>query len=463
MHLYGIKISKEDILDARWLIHKFGDMVGMKPNVVKRELPILYSLYEKLRKVTGKAPTRVLINLIARPSSCPMCVCGKEQVHVFNADGSARGCNKNWNACAIFKQQVMQQRVETSRKIFGTDYPGQSAVVKKKRTKTNHRRYGVANVAQVSCVQKKMAATNIKRYGNANVFASPIIQQRIKESNLEHIGVEHHMHLPGMKAKVAATNIKRYGTKAPAQNKVVHDQMIATCIKRFGVENPFQSRVVNEKRLSTLHKNYGVTNPGQSNIVKRRIAATTLERFGAENVFASDYGKQRIKETMQERYGVDHALQHPAFFLKQQSSAYKYKSIKLNGRIVKVQGFEKTALRFILDKGVKSKRITVGMEGTVPRIIYQFRGKTRAYFPDIMIDDNHIVEVKSTWTLYRSVQQLHIAQAKARECLAQGLKFNLILVIGRTNGKQIAHLLPKRWLTMTQSQIICYVNRLTSL
>ena len=84
------------------------------------------------------------------------------------------------------------------------------------------------------------------------------------------------------------------------------------------------------------------------------------------------------------------------------------------------------------------------MEGTVPRIIYQFRGKTRAYFPDIMIDDNHIVEAKSTWTLYRSVQQLHIAQAKARECLAQGLKFNLILVIGRTNGKQIAHLLPKR-------------------
>jgi hypothetical protein len=161
---------------------------------------------------------------------------------------------------------------------------------------------------------------------------------------------------------------------------------------------------------------------------------------------------------MQAKYGVDHALQHPAFHRKQQSTAFSYRIYSVGSRKIRVQGFEDFALEYLLeDRNIHPDRIRASMDGTIPRIPYENGKILHHYFPDFMVDEV-VVEVKSTWTLLGNRNSLRVAKLKARASIALGHKFVMLVVLRGTKGRHHVLKLPKTWLEMKYKQLKLFVD-----
>lgn len=108
---------------------------------------------------------------------------------------------------------------------------------------------------------------------------------------------------------------------------------------------------------------------------------------------------------------------------------YDFQEVKLGKRLVRVQGYEPTALKWLIGKGVKPESIKVFSERQVPEIPYAHRRKKRTYRPDFLVG-KRIIEVKSVWTL---LDQLEVNKAKALACADAGFEHRMLVVHeGRT-------------------------------
>jgi hypothetical protein len=103
--------------------------------------------------------------------------------------------------------------------------------------------------------------------------------------------------------------------------------------------------------------------------------------------------------------------------------------VKLGKRKVKVCGFEKDALTYML-QFFKAKDIRITSDTDCPIISYDFEGKPKRYFPDLFLPKrNEIVEVKSIWTMglkSDTPTSWRMLQAKRRACLDQGYRFKVL-------------------------------------
>ena len=127
-------------------------------------------------------------------------------------------------------------------------------------------------------------------------------------------------------------------------------------------------------------------------------------------------------------------------------SGFLFKYAKLGNRTVTVQGSEHLALEYLVEtKKISPKRIRVSSEGGVPIINYKYAKITHRYYPDILIDDNTIVEVKSPYTLFKTLQ---VNKRKAKACIDQGYEFILLVSV---NDKIIK--MPKSWFTECASML----------
>lgn len=93
--------------------------------------------------------------------------------------------------------------------------------------------------------------------------------------------------------------------------------------------------------------------------------------------------------------------EHEAFYDKATSSrhgnGYKFKKYILNGEEILIQGYENIVLD-LLKKYYDESSIKSGRNIGFIRYI-DSTGKKRRYFPDIVINDNILIEVKSSYTL----------------------------------------------------------------
>ncbi len=130
---------------------------------------------------------------------------------------------------------------------------------------------------------------------------------------------------------------------------------------------------------------------------------------------------------MHDRYGTAHALQNRAIFDNSQETAYRLKRHRLGRRIVYVQGYEPSALDYIVQTvGIKPSSIVCGTDSAMPEILYRFQGSASVYHPDIYIPSrNLIVEVKSLYTLKASFDR---NEAKRKACLKAGYRFKYLVV-----------------------------------
>ena len=112
----------------------------------------------------------------------------------------------------------------------------------------------------------------------------------------------------------------------------------------------------------------------------------------------------------------------------------------LQGRELRVQGYEDFGIRYLLEHGYDPELIQNTSTGKMPSFKWRAgKGRHRFYFPDFWIQGtNEIWEVKSTYTLglgcrgvYRTVQR------KAKACIEAGYKFNLLVIMPKRVKKGI--------------------------
>jgi hypothetical protein len=132
---------------------------------------------------------------------------------------------------------------------------------------------------------------------------------------------------------------------------------------------------------------------------------------------------------------------------------YKFKTVLLEGKSFRVQGYEPQALGWILQTKptLKAKDIKVDTSGEVPTIQYKIGRRKRTYFPDMYIPKiNRIIEVKSIHTLgIKTGKGWRKNQQKAKAVLEAGYAFALLLV----KGDRI-FLMPKDWYQMDRKDVL---------
>jgi hypothetical protein len=228
--------------------------------------------------------------------------------------------------------------------------------------------------------------------------------------------------------------------KSPHSCPAVKENKKRLLKEKYGVENVSQIKTVQEKREATIMDRYGVANPWQMNSVKEIIKdkwssskekrkQTLVEKYGVESYASTEEFKIQRKQTWMEKYGVDNPTKnkdilHKAMVSNGESEYRKKTFIFPNGREVKCQGYEDIILQELLDSGIPENDIVVSRK-LIPRIQYEFDGKTHLYYPDIYIPRlNKIIEVKSlyTWKKYKAKNLAKIVATKTA-----GFNVNVII------------------------------------
>lgn len=224
----------------------------------------------------------------------------------------------------------------------------------------------------------------------------------------------------------------KYGVEKPMQRQEVREKFCNTMKERHGVPYTAQSKKLCRKMKNTLNENYGVDHPMHSTDIKSKVAQTCIERYGFENPGASKTVIAKRKATMKERYGVEHSHQNRGIFEKSQKSSFSQKTVRIQGRTFKYQGYENHALKFLAKK-YKVERIKTCIADGIESFHYKGTDKkTHVYHPDIQIG-RQIFEVKSTYTagLTKANSKSGLfstLKRKGKSVTDAGFKFILLLV-----------------------------------
>ena len=143
----------------------------------------------------------------------------------------------------------------------------------------------------------------------------------------------------------------------------------------------------------------------------------------------------------------------PACSHESRNRSFKGRTVRLNGRKYRLQGFEPQAIEYLRKRGANLKKLALDVKDGKPTVKYRDGKKTRLYIPDFYYrPKNRIIEVKSAWTFaghYDGKDHLVKNRRKARACIEQGYDFCLI-VLDR-EGNRIR--LPKNWHELPSARI----------
>ena len=205
-----------------------------------------------------------------------------------------------------------------------------------------------------------------------------------------------------------------YGVTNPSKLKSVQKKIRETTFENHGVEYAMQNKDIAKKSSNTNKKNHGGTHNLNLLETREKSKQTCLAKYGQEYFIHS----KGFKEVMMDTYGVEHWTQDKEMY--ENANRYGRKKFKFpSGRVVYVQGYEKGALKDLLEI-YPEEDICVGMD--VPSVKY-FHEVSRTYHPDIYISsENLLIEVKSTWTF-----ELHreLNMKKFQAAVMAGYKFEM--------------------------------------
>ena len=340
-----------------------------------------------------------------------ICSCGTSDSKVFRyiVSNSGTYCKK----CTIEKSK--QKRVETNRKLFGTDYPLQSTDKMESLKKTNRDKYGYDFGLSSNDVIKKRKNTILNK--------SAIEIEKTKNKMKEIFQNKSEYERKSILEKRKQTNLKKYGVTTTLLNPETKEKIINTIRNRYDVEtNISQSNLIQNKIKENCLEKYGVKNHQSREDVKEKTKNTNLERYGVIAPTCLDDIQNKVKETNIKRYGVEYPLQNSEIHEKSSKISKRYKNYTFpSGQTKRVQGYEPFALDELLKEFCETEIIIGRTE--IPTIRYTINSKNHTYFPDIFIPKiNKIIEVKSTWTY--SCKKDNVL-AKAKECLLQGYSYEI--------------------------------------
>lgn len=141
------------------------------------------------------------------------------------------------------------------------------------------------------------------------------------------------------------------------------------------------------------------------------------------------------------------------------NSRFEKKEYKLGKRVVQVQGFEDTAIDWLLkNTSRKAKHISVSSEHKIPVILYRYRGRQHKHYPDIMVQKKCgqllLIEVKSDWTFGLTEadtanEWMQKNRQKIRAALATGYDYRFMVF----NTKRELVKLPINWYDMPRNKL----------
>jgi len=155
--------------------------------------------------------------------------------------------------------------------------------------------------------------TSLKRYGTKNPAQSKEVKAKIKKIMLERYGVENVMHLNQIKEKIKKTSLEKYGVKCNLQLEKTKEQIKQTCLKKYGCKSPMQNKKIKEKVRKTNLERYGVECKLQLEDVKKQIKQTCLQKYGAAHPTQSN----QIKQKFSNRF-IKEIEEHLSEWLKEQ-------------------------------------------------------------------------------------------------------------------------------------------------
>lgn len=150
--------------------------------------------------------------------------------------------------------------VETSQRLYGTDNPAQSRVVKDKIADTTTQHFGVPCSFQAESVKEKSRQTNMRVRGVEHHMQCPEVVQQMIANNIKNHGVENVFQLESVKKKSRKTNMKNRGVEYAMQCPEVQALTVERNLQKYGVENVMQRPDVQKKQMQTLEDRHGVTN-----------------------------------------------------------------------------------------------------------------------------------------------------------------------------------------------------------
>jgi hypothetical protein len=258
-------------------------------------------------------------------------------------------------------------------------------------------------------------------------------QEKMKETCLKKFGVENPGQSKEVREKMKATNLERLGVEHPAQSNEVKEKMKSTMLERYGVEYSLQSEEIRNKIKTTNFQRYGFEYSSQSNEIQEKFKATNLERLGVEYPGQSNAVKEKMKSTNLEKFGFEYPFQNSEFYEKISKNLYKIKLFTFPcNNIVKCQGYEPFAFNKLIKDGYTYQDI-INKKTEVPEIWYIKDDNKHRYYCDIFIPkENKIIEVKSTWTYEKDIEDIPL---KGEACIENGYKFEVWIFDAKENLK----------------------------
>lgn len=141
------------------------------------------------------------------------------------------------------------------------------------------------------CVQKKRVQTNRKLFGTDNAFQNEDVKTKIKETNIEIYGVSNPTQNKEIREKQIETCKKIYGVENIFQNEDVKKDIKKKIKDKFGVDNVFQNADVQKKQKETMAREYGVHHALQKEEFRQKAMETCIENHG--HFPANNYGKMQ--------------------------------------------------------------------------------------------------------------------------------------------------------------------------
>lgn len=461
--------------DLRTIQECYEPMSAKHPYITKAVL-LKYlpeTLVGKLEQVVSKLKGLNLVGLIRYmlyEGGLPKCLCGAETVLKYRPVNKSQEtircqpakCNKGLS-CSTMNQHRNGKIRETSLERYGVTSPRQAQEVKEKVVRTCLLKYGETNPGKVERFRAQGRHTMLERYGVDNPSKCPKMQEdRIQASLLKH-GVRHPMQLGEIRDKQQQTTLERYGVRHAAQNLDIKAKTKRYFLEKYGQENPFSNPQVQEKIRKYNIRTYGVPYSAQSKEFQAKMKQAVRDKYGVTSVFKDPHVQEKIKLVMLEKYGVERPLQNIDLFRKFQKSAKNYKELTIQGQALRLQGYEPQALLWLLsEKNLSMADVQVSMSDKKDlKISYTSQeGSPAVYYPDFLIRQTTIVEVKSTFTLLYSEDVYNKVVLKAQACRRQGYTFMLLLVVPKGRKSHAVVELPEDWYSLSYLEILIFVESL---
>lgn len=243
--------------------------------------------------------------------------------------------------------------------------------------------------------------------------------------------------------KTRKTNLERYGEISAAKNPDVKKKRIETSLKKYGKESPMQCKEIQSKQFEKMKetnlKRYGVASTLSLDSVREKFKSTMMDRYGVDSPWKNKEIMEKMKNTTREKYGNEIYARTSDWMKKFRNHEWGnryYDYILPSGRIVRIQGYEKYAIDYLLKKGYGEESIKIESKEK-PLFDYVYQNKNKIYKPDIYLEpDNLIIEIKSKFT-YDLENLMNLEKEKA--CIREGFKFEFWIIDRKGNLEIISH------------------------